>query len=82
MARPKGRKVYKGEKDDGVWKSDVRWDRSKDTGPGTGWVKDKDIPRAQKEPYRNRPGAVKEEKAMWDSYRKATKGRKGNRETK
>ena len=74
MARPKGRKVYKGEKDDGVWKSDARWDRSKDTGPGTGWVKNDNIPKANKEPYRNRP--VSEERAMWDAYKRST-GRKG-----
>ena len=43
--RPTGRKkVYGESNDEGVWKTDKRWHRELDTGPGTGWVKE-DIPK-------------------------------------
>ena len=78
MAKPqdrfKSRKVYKttekpnGDGTDDVWKTDKRWDRSKETGPGTGWVKNDNIPRANSQPYKGRPTLDSYEAA----YKKAT----------
>ena len=88
----KSRKVYKttekpnGDGTDDVWKNNVHFDmglaRLNPNQRGSGFVTDTNIPRANSQPYKRRPGKPSEEKAMWDSYRKATKGRKGNRETK
>lgn len=76
MAKPqdrfKSRKKTYGEHDDSVWKRDSHWERERDTGPGTGWVKDGNIPKANAEPYKSRPGLDSYEAA----YRKATRKRK------